>query len=176
MPPRARRTATKPSQADGNPTTREVEKVLDIIETPDEILDAPKTVDDEGIAIPAELQFSTEDLPDVPEPDESDTEYLDLDGFILVARKPDPSAWNLVIGMMSDDATAADKARSLQTFINHIFDEPSRMHINRRLFARSDKFDQDFLERIVVTVIERFTPESNREQRRARARATKRTR
>ncbi|MDI9898446.1 hypothetical protein QM716_01110 [Rhodococcus sp. IEGM 1409] len=175
MPPRARKTATKPSQADGNPTTKEVEKVLDIIETPDEILDTPKTVDDEGAPIPAELQFSTEDLPDLPE-DDGHVEYLTVDGFELRARKPDPSAWNLVIGMMSDDATAADKARSLQTFINHIFDEPSRMYINRRLFTRGDKFDQDFLERIVVTIIERFTPETNREQRRARARATKRTR
>ncbi|MDI9914346.1 hypothetical protein [Rhodococcus sp. IEGM 1379] len=175
MPPRTRKTATKPSQADGNPTAREVEAVLDIIETPDEILDAPKVIDDKGLAIPDELQFSTDDLPDLPD-DDGHIEYLTVDGFELMARKPEPAAWNLVIGMMSDDATAADKARSLQTFINHVFDDQSRIYINRRLFARGDKFDQDFLERIVVTVIERFTPETNREERRARARASKRRR
>ena len=176
MPPRTRKAATKPSQADGNPTTREVEKVLDIIETPDEVLDSPKVVDDEGLAIPDELQFSTDDLPEPDEGDDTDIEYLTVDGFELMARKPEPAAWNLIIGMMSDDATAADKARSLQTFVNHVFDDQSRIYINRRLFTRGDKFDQDFLERIVVSVIEKFTPESNREERRARARATKRRR
>ena len=174
MPPRAR--TTKPSQSTGEPTTAQVETAIDVIETPAEILDEPRIVDDEDRVIPDEFQFSTADLPEPPEPTEDDTAYIGVDGFKLRALRPEPSAWNLLIGSFSDDATSADKARSLQTFINHVFDEQSRMYINRRLLTRGDKFDQDFLERIVVSLIERWTPEvtTNREQRRAAARKKRR--
>lgn len=174
MPPRAR--TTKPSQSTGEPTTTQVEKAIEVIETPDDILDEPRFVDDEDRVIPDEFQFSTADLPEPPAPTDDDTEVLTVDGTNLLAMRPEPSAWNLLIGSFSDDATSADKARSLQTFINHVFDERSRMYINRRLLTRGDKFDQDFLERIVVTLIEKWTPDvgTNRKQRRQTARKKRR--
>ena len=100
MPPRARKTATKPSQADGNPTVAEVEAAVDILETPDVELDKLAAVKDDENPIPEELQFTTKGRT-APARDKSDSEVLSVPQKSLESRQvrrrgddeyvPDPS-------------------------------------------------------------------------------------
>lgn len=168
MAPRARKTAVKPSQADGSPTQDDIDAAIDVIETPDEVLDEPPVVDSEDRPIPAELQFSTADLPERSDKVESD--ILSVDGFELVAFKPEPAAWSLLIGAMSKSASSADKAYAIWDIVRNSFDDSSLMYIQERLMDPADKFDQAFLENIILSLIDRWTPTANRAERRSRAR------
>ncbi|MGW6376222.1 hypothetical protein ACWFRB_09185 [Rhodococcus sp. NPDC055112] len=171
MPPRTRKPATtKPSQATGEPTEAEVTAALDVLDKTDAELEALALVDDDENPIPDELQFTTGSTPTVDR-SEAEAEVLSVDGHELIAFKPEPAAWNLLIGAMSKSATASDKAYAVMDLVNHVFDDASLMYIKERLMARGDSFDQAFLEKIVVSLIKRWTPDLNRAQRRASARA-----
>ena len=165
MPPRTRKTATKPSQADGNPTVAEVEAAVDILETPDSELEKLAAVDDDENPIPEELQFTTKGRT-APARDKSDSEVLSVDGTELIAFRPEPAAWNLLIGAMSKSSNAADKSHAVWRLITHVFDDASLMYIEDRLLAPGDDFDQAILEKIVLALIDRWTPQLNRAQRR----------
>lgn len=170
MTPRARKTTVKPSQADGAPTQDDIDAAIDVIETPDDVLDQPPVVDSEDRAIPDDLQFSTDDLPERPDRTEVEGDVLTVDGFELVAFKPEPAAWSLLIGAMSKSATSADKSYAVMDLVRNAFDEASYMYIQARLMDPADKFDQAFLEKIILALIERWAPPSNRADRRKAAR------
>ncbi|MDH6279540.1 hypothetical protein [Prescottella agglutinans] len=170
MAPRARKTIVKPSQADGSPTQDEIDAAIEVIETPDDVLDEPVIVDAEDRPIPEELQFSTEDLPERPDKSEIESDILTVDGFELVAFKPEPAAWSLLIGAMSKSASSADKSYAIWDIVRNSFDDASLMYIQARLMDPVDKFDQAFLEKIILTLIERWAPPSNRADRRKAAR------
>jgi hypothetical protein len=165
-----RKNTVKPSQADGAPTQDEIDAAVEVLETPDEVLDEPPVVDSEDRPIPEDLQFSTEDLPERPERDELEGEALTVDGFELVAFKPEPAAWNLLIGAMSKSASSADKSFAVWDLVRNSFDDASLMYIQARLMDPADKFDQAFLEKIILKLIERWAPPSNRAERRKSAR------
>lgn len=169
MPPRARKTTVKPSQADGSPTQNDIDAAVDVITTPDDVLDEPAIVDAQDRPIPEELQFSTEDLPELPDRTEVESDVLMVDGVELVAFKPAPAAWSLLIGAMSKSATSADKSYAVMDLVRNSFDEASYMYIQTRLMDPADKFDQALLEKIILTLIERWAP-SNRADRRKAAR------
>ncbi|WP_415395219.1 hypothetical protein ACMTN4_07565 [Rhodococcus globerulus] len=173
MPPRARKTAVKPSQADGNPTIDEVESAVDVLEATDAELDELALVDDEDNPIPEELQFTTKGRT-TPVRDKSDAEVLSVDDVELIAFRPEPAAWNLLIGAMSKSSNAADKAHAVWRLITHVFDDGSLMYIEDRLMAAGDDFDQAILEKIVLALIDRWTPQLNRAQRRKAAERSRR--
>lgn len=169
MSPRTSKTTVKPSQADGSPTEAEIDAAISVIETPDDVLDESTVVDAEDRPIPDELQFSTEDLPELPDRTEAESDVLMVDGVELVAFKPAPAAWSLLIGAMSKSATSADKSYAVMDLVRNSFDEASYMYIQTRLMDPADKFDQALLEKIILTLIERWAP-SNRADRRKAAR------
>ncbi|RDI32462.1 hypothetical protein DEU38_103195 [Rhodococcus sp. AG1013] len=170
MPPRTRKTTVKPSQADGAPTQDEIDAAVEVIETPDDVLDEPEIVDSEDRPIPEELQFSTEDLPERPDRTELESDVLTVDGFELIAFKPETAAWSLLIGAMSKSASSADKSYAIWDIVRNSFDDASLMYIQARLMDPADKFDQAFLEKIILALIERWAPPSNRAERRKSAR------
>lgn len=166
MPPRTRKPAVKPSQADGTPTDKDVSAALDILETPDDILDELALVDDKDNPIPDELQFTTTPSTDKPKVEGT---ILAVDGHELIAFQPKPAAWNLLLGSMSRSANAADKSYAMWDIIRNVFDDTSMMYIQDRLMAPGDNFDDEILANIVVALIEKWTPDLNRAQRRAAA-------
>ena len=171
MPPRARKATTKttkPSLATGEPTEAEVNAALEVLDKSESDFEELGAVDDADNPIPDELQFTTTATEPRPQ---AQAEVLSVDGHELYAFKPEPAAWNLLIGAMSNSATAADRAYVVMDLVNHVFDDTSLMYIRERLMARGDNFDQAILEKIVIALIERWTPDLNRAQRRANARA-----
>ncbi|MFE5789540.1 hypothetical protein [Rhodococcus erythropolis] len=169
MPPRARKTTTKPSQSDGNPTDADVSAALDVIETPDSELDELAVVDDADNPIPTELQFSTTRPAAEAAKPKTEATLLTVDGYELVAFQPKPAAWNLLLGSMSRSANAADKSFAMWDIVRNTFDEASMMYIQDRLMAPDDEFDDEILSNIIVALIKQWTPNLNRAQRRAAA-------
>lgn len=179
MPPRARKTATrrtaptKPSESLGDPSPEQIKAAQAKLEEPAEKLDATETyVDDDDNDIDDTLVFSTDDYAtDDVEDDPNDTKFITVDGQELMATKPDPGAWVVLISSLAGSATVVDRTQAIMSIVDDAFDEESRLYIHTRLRARKDKFNINILADIVNGLIAAWTPEQlNRAERRRRQR------
>jgi hypothetical protein len=169
MPPRARRTpaakkATAPLPTEG------VDEALTVLETPEKVI--PPVLDDGGTPIPAALQFTTDSSDDDPDPEIPDEDILELsvDNHLLVAIRPTPEQWGVMMAMMAGSSTMAERWQAMQTFASHVLDEPSYMYVQGRLLDRNDKFGYTVYEKMLRSIIDHFSPDMNRAERRAQAR------
>lgn len=131
-------------------------------------------LDEDDVEIPEDLVFTT-DAPASDEELEAETpeEYVqefEIDGVILVATKPEEGAFTIILGALSNTATIADRTQAILTFIQASLDEPSRMYVMNRLLQKGDKFDIEFLAKIVNNLLKRWAPKQNRAARRLSAR------
>ncbi|MGV9742872.1 hypothetical protein [Nocardia farcinica] len=163
MPPRTRKPRTEPLPTEG------VAEALTVLETPEQVI--PPVVDDVGAVIPPELQFTTPDTDDgdAEVPDEDLLEFS-VDGEILIAYKPSPEQWGVLMAMMSTASTMADRWQAMQTFSATVLESASHMYVQRRLLDRTDRFGVETFDKVLQGIIAAFSPTPNREQRRAAAR------
>ncbi|MBF6298214.1 hypothetical protein IU459_11750 [Nocardia amamiensis] len=168
MPPRERKSAAKKTSA--LLPTEGVDEALTVIETPEEVI--PPVVDDTGATIPAELQFTTGSDETDAEPEIADEDILELsvDGHVLYAIKPTVEQWGAMMAMMSRAATMADRIHAMQKFASTVLDEPSYQYVESRLMDRNDKFGHEVYDKMLRGIIDKFSPDMNRAQRRAQAR------
>lgn len=148
--------------------TELVDEALDVIETPEKKV--PPAVDDTDNAIPDDLIFTTPEG-QAPEITEDDILEFKVDGQTLIAIRPNPDQWGVLMTLLSRSATIADRVSSMQTFASKVLDESSFMYLQNRLLDRDDLFGSEKFDEILTALINKFTPEGNRAQRRAAARA-----
>lgn len=170
MPPRPRTSKSKTSA----PLPSEgVEDALAVINTPEQALNPP--LDDGGSAIPAALQFTTSTGDsDTGEVEDADVLEFSVDGTALHAIKPTPEQWGVLMGLMANVSTVAERIHALQTFASHVLDETSYMYVQNRMLDRNDKFGTDVYNKMLNAIIDHFSPKMNREERRRLARDTHR--
>lgn len=162
----APRTAPKPRRAPQRPPSpEEIDGALDTLETPGQEWKEP-VVDEDGTEIPADLQFTTTDR--APrEITDDDFLALTVDGQELGAWRPDEAMWTILLASLSSAATTADRAQAILQFVDHTLDDESKLYVRHRLMDRGDAFDVEILAKIVEKLIQKWTPPTNRAQRRA---------
>ncbi|MFI7527478.1 hypothetical protein [Nocardia salmonicida] len=148
--------------------TELVDEALAVIETPEQVI--PPIVDDSDTAIPDDLIFTT---PEGPAPEITDDDILEfkVDGQKLIAIRPNPDQWGVLMTMLARSATIADRVAAMQNFASTVLDEASFLYLQNRLLDREDLFGSEKFDEILTKLIKKFTPEGNRAERRAAARA-----
>lgn len=168
-------TPRRPRKKAAEPLPREgVDDALAVINGPDE--PTPPVLDDQERAIPAELQFSTDDDDGDGGTEDGDDGLVELnvDGDTVIAFRPTKEQWGALMGMMSRASTVADRIHALQLFSSHVLDEASYLYVERRLMDRKDKFGQKTLTRVLNAIIDHYSPDLSREERRQLARDMRR--
>lgn len=173
MPPRTRTAAksTTPRRKPIEPLPSEgVDEALEVINGPDEPV-AP-VVDDAGRAIPLELQISSEDDDGDSGSGDSDEDMFEfaVDGHTIIAWRPTKEQWGMMMGMMSRASTVADRIHAMQVFAVNVLDETSYLYIETRMLDRKDRFGTKTFSKVLNLVIDHFSPDLNREERRQLAR------
>ena len=145
-----------------------VDEALAVVETPGKVI--PPRVDDDDNPISDDLVFTT---PEGPAPELTPDDILEfrVDGRDLIAIRPNPDQWGVLMTMLSKSATIADRVAAMQNFAATTLDEASYMYLQGRLLDREDLFGTEMFDKIVSALIHKFTPEGNRAERRAAARA-----
>nr|WTA71319.1 hypothetical protein OHB51_35585 [Micromonospora sp. NBC_00855] len=148
--------------------TELVDEALAVIETPEQVI--PPKVDDNDLAISDDLIFTT---PEGPAPEITDDDMLEfqVDGQNLIAIRPNPDQWGVLMTMLARSATIADRVAAMQNFASTVLDEGSFLYLQNRLLDREDLFGTEMFDRVISAIINKFTPEGNRAERRAAARA-----
>lgn len=152
--------------------TEGVDDALTVIEAPETVI--PPVVDDSGILIPDDLIFTTEGEAAPAEISEDDILEFQVDGQDLIAIRPNPEQWGILMQLLAKSATIADRFASMQAFASAVLDDASFLYLQNRLFDRNDPLGTDLYDKILTRLIERFTPEGNRAERRAAARQARR--
>ncbi|WP_282775873.1 hypothetical protein [Nocardia sp. CC201C] len=165
MPPRTR----QPKTAAPLPA-EDVDTALTVINTPDQVI--PPVVDDDARPIPAALQFTTGDGDEQASEEIAEEDILEfsVDGHVLVAIKPSPEQWGVMMAMLSKSATMAERIHAMQQFASHVLDEPSYLYVEGRLLDRRDRFGTEVYTQMLNAIIEHFSPQLSRRDRRRLAR------
>lgn len=148
--------------------TELVDEALAVVETPEQVI--PPKVDDSGSPIADDLIFTTPTGP-APEISAEDILEFEVDGQTLIAIRPNPDQWGILMTMLAKSATIADRVAAMQSFASTVLDEASFLYLQGRLLDREDLFGTELFDKIITALIKKFTPEGNRAERRAAARA-----
>lgn len=167
-PRRSRKQKAEPLPREG------VDDALAVINGPDDPI--PPVLDDQDNPIPAELQFSTDD-DDGDEGNKTGDDglvELKVDNDTVIAFRPTKEQWGALMGMMSRASTVADRIHALQLFASNVLDEASYLYVERRLMDRTDKFGQKTFTKVLNGIIDHYSPDLSREERRQLARDMRR--
>lgn len=148
--------------------TELVDEALAVVETPEKVI--PPKVDDTETPISDDLIFTTP-AGEAPAITADDILEFQVDGRELIAIRPNDEQWGVLMTLLAKSATIADRVAAMQTFASTVLDEASFLYLQNRLLDRNDLFGTEMFDKVITALIEKFTPEGNRAQRRAAARA-----
>lgn len=106
-------------------------------------------------SVPKHLAFSTKPYTKA-ELESRPTVEISLDGEVLTARRPDDGFLGYQIAEIMGTESNVDRIRPLMQLVWAVFDDSSRLIVNRRLRDPNDSFGHDTLLDMAVTVLKEW--------------------
>lgn len=154
----------KKTEPDDDVADDVVDGVLEVLSA---ALPEEPATDADDSPIDPDLIFTTKPKPAADDDKVDDILEFEVDGVVMMARKPAKGAWTLIMSGLSKSASDADRTHGVLQFINSSLDGPSAMILQSRMLDRDDDFDLDQLADIVSKLVVKWSPRQSRMQRRA---------